>query len=116
VLGQGPISRLFVRSGLALVPLAVDRVAWFTADGDYVVAHAERARHLVHLSLSRLEARLDPRRFVRIHRATIVNTTYVHELFPAVDGGVVVRLRDERKTELSVARDRVRELKERLGI
>ena len=50
-LGHGPISRLFVRSGSALVPLAVDRVAWFEADGDYVVAHVERSRHLLHLSL-----------------------------------------------------------------
>jgi hypothetical protein len=40
----------------------------------------------------------------------------VQELFPAVDGGVLVRLRDETKTELSVARDRVRALKGRLGI
>ena len=40
----------------------------------------------------------------------------MQELFPAVDGGVLVRLKDEKKTELSVARDRVRELKERLGI
>jgi len=37
-------------------------------------------------------------------------------LFCAIDGGVLVRLKDEAKTELAVARDRVRELKERLGI
>jgi two-component system LytT family response regulator len=55
--GQGPISRLFVRSGAALVPVAVDRVSWFAADGDYVVAHVERARHMLHLSLNRLESR-----------------------------------------------------------
>ena len=53
---------------------------------------------------------------MRIHRATIVNIGFVQELFPAVDGGVLVRLKDEQKTELSVARDRVRELKQRLGI
>ena len=52
---------------------------------------------------------------MRIHRATIVNIGFVQELFPAVDG-LLVRLKDEQKTELSVARDRVRELKERLGI
>ena len=49
-------------------------------------------------------------------RATIVNAAFVAELFPGVDGGVLVRLKDGPKTELSVARDRVRELKERLGI
>jgi two-component system LytT family response regulator len=59
---------------------------------------------------------LDPRRFVRIHRATVVNTAFVQELDAWVDGGVIVRLKDEQKTELSVARDRVRDLKDRLGI
>jgi len=58
---------------------------------------------------------LDTRRFVRIHRATIVNIGFVQELYPGVDG-MLARLKDEGKTELSVARDRVRELKERLGI
>ena len=67
---------------------------------------------------------------MRIHRATIVNAAFVQELFPGVDalrqaqgaqseprgGGVFIRLKDEKKTELSVARDRVRELKDRLGI
>jgi two-component system LytT family response regulator len=67
-------------------------------------------------TLTDLETQLDARRFARIHRATIVNIGFVQELFPAVDGGVLVRLKDERKTELSVARDRVRELKQRLGI
>jgi len=45
-----------------------------------------------------------------------VNIPLVQELFPAVDGGVLVRLKDGRKTELAVARDRVRDLKDRLGI
>ena len=71
---------------------------------------------MIDYTLAQLEERLDARRFVRIHRATIVNTAFVQELFPAVDGGVLVRLKDEKKTELSVARDRVRDLKERLGI
>ena len=72
--------------------------------------------HVVDFTLSELESRLDPRRFARIHRATIVNTAFVQELFPAVDGGVVVRLKDSCQSELGVARDRVRDLKGRLGI
>jgi two-component system LytT family response regulator len=65
--------------------------------------------------MAELEAHLDGRRFVRIHRATIVNVASVQEIYPGLDG-VLVRLKDEGKTELSVARDRVRELKDRLGI
>ncbi len=46
----------------------------------------------------------------------MVNLTFVDELYPDVDGGMLVRLKDEKKTEISVARDRVKNLKERLGI
>jgi two-component system LytT family response regulator len=71
--------------------------------------------HVVDFTLAELEAKLDPRRFVRIHRAIIVNGAFVQELFPGVDG-MLVRLKDDKSTELNVARDRVRELKDRLGI
>jgi two-component system LytT family response regulator len=72
--------------------------------------------HVVDFTLGDLDAQLDARRFARIHRATIVNIAFVQELFPAVDGGMLVRLKDAGQTELAVARDRVRDLKERLGI
>lgn len=61
-------------------------------------------------TLTELEVRLDPRRFVHIHRATIVTAAFVQELYPGVDG-VIVRLKDDKATELSVARDRVREIR-----
>ena len=71
--------------------------------------------HVIDFTLAELESRLASRRFVRIHRATIVNLGFVLELYPGVDG-MLVRLKDEKKTELSVSRDRVRELKDALGI
>ena len=71
--------------------------------------------HAIDYTLADLEGRLDPRRFVRIHRATIANLAFVAELYPGVDG-MLFRLKDDGKTELSVARDKVRDLKDRLGI
>lgn len=71
------MSRLFVRTGNGVVPVSVASVAWFEASGDYVTAHTLTSRHLLHLSLSRLQARLDPARFARIHRAQIVNLEQV---------------------------------------
>jgi DNA-binding LytR/AlgR family response regulator len=60
--------------------------------------------------------KLDSRRFIRIHRGAIVNVAFIQELHPSIDGGLVVRLKDSSTTELVVARDRVRDLKARLGI
>jgi two-component system LytT family response regulator len=82
-LAGGPISRLFVRVGGTLVPIPVERVSWFEASGDYVTAHAGGAKHLLHLSLSRLEARLEPQKFVRVHRTHIVNLDQVRAFRPA---------------------------------
>jgi len=95
--------------------LDVARISHYSSKDKLTFAVVNGHEHVIDFTLAELEARLDPRRFTRIHRGTIVNNTFVQELYPGVDG-VLVRLKDEKKTELSVARDRVRELKERLGI
>ncbi|HEU4562546.1 MAG TPA: LytTR family DNA-binding domain-containing protein [Longimicrobium sp.] len=103
-LAGGPISRLFVRSGGTLVPLPVERISWFEADGDYVTAHAGDARHHLHLSLNRLEARLDPRRFVRVHRTHIVNLDHVRAFRRDARGNLEAELLDGARVPVSRAR------------
>ena len=110
------LERIASRVGDRTTLLDVARVTHLVARDKLTFAVVNGREHVVDYTLAQLEERLDARRFVRIHRATIVNTGFVQELFPDVDGGVLVRLKDEAKTELAVARDRVRELKERLGI
>src|SRR5438093_1092086 len=110
------LERIASKVGERTTVLDVARVSHFLAKDKLTFAVVNGREHVVDYALSDLEARLDTRRFVRIHRATIANIAFVQELFPAVDGGVLVRLKDDQKTELSVARDRVRELKDRLGI
>jgi len=103
-LAEGPLGRLFVRIGGALIPLAIERVSRFEADGDYLVAHAGSARHLLHLSLTQLETRLDPRRFMRVHRAHIVNLDYVRAFRPDERGNLVAELVDGARVPVSRAR------------
>jgi two-component system LytT family response regulator len=110
------LERLASRVGERTTLLDVSRISHFLAKDKLTFAVLSGREHVVDYTLAELETRLDARRFVRIHRATIANIGFVQELFPDVDGGVLVRLKDEQKTELSVARDRVRELKDRLGI
>lgn len=107
-LSRTPMTRLFVRIGTALTPLSVDSVAWFEADGDYVVAHVGTARHLLHVSLNRLEERLDPARFTRIHRAHLVNMDMVRA-FRRSEGRLVAELVDG--TRLPVSRAKAQELR-----
>jgi two-component system LytT family response regulator len=100
---------LFVRIGGTLVPLAVERVSWFEADGDYVIAHAGGAHHPLHLSLSRLEARLDSRRFTRVHRAHIVNLDHVRAFKRDASGNLEAELLDGAR--VPVSRGRAQELR-----
>jgi len=107
--GHAPMSRLFVRNGRAIVPVAVAEVAWFEAVGDYIAAHVGDAQHVLHLSLGQLETRLNPQRFTRIHRAYIVNLDHVQAFRRAPDGQVVAELRNG--PSLSVSRARAKDLR-----
>jgi two-component system LytT family response regulator len=113
---QRKLDRIASKVGERTTILDVARATHFFSKDKLTFAVIDGREHVIDVTLADLESRLDPRRFVRIHRATIVNLGFVHELLPAVDGGLLARLKDERKTELTVARDRVRDLKQRLGI
>jgi two-component system LytT family response regulator len=108
--------RIASQSGERVVLLDLARVTHFVSRDKLTFAIVNGREHVIGRTLADLEATLDERRFVRIHRATIVNIAAVHEIDRWIDGGMLVRLKDEKKTELPVARDRVREFKRRLGI
>lgn len=55
-------------------------------------------------------------RFFRIHRSTLVNLAHVQELHAWLGGGVLLRLKDQNRTELQVARERVAAMKDKLGL
>ncbi len=110
-MGQGPLTRLYVRSGTAIVPVAVADVRWFEADGDYVIAHLARGTQVLTLPLAKLEERLDARRFARIHRTHIVNLDHVVAFRRHGKGGMVAELSDG--TRLAVSRARAQELRAR---
>jgi two-component system LytT family response regulator len=109
------LERIASRVGERTTVLDVSRITHFFARDKLTFAVSAGREHVIDFTMAELESHLDARRFVRIHRATIVNVASVQELYPGVDG-LLVRLRDEGKTELSVSRDRVRDLKDRLGI
>lgn len=102
------------RDGVQL--LEVGRVTHFAARDRLTRAVTAGGAHVVDYGLADLEAKLDPARFFRIHRATLVNLAYVGEVQPWPGGRLLLRLTDERRTDLEVARDRVRPLRERLGL
>jgi two-component system LytT family response regulator len=94
--------------------LAVEQISWIEADGMYVKLHTrDGAVHLHRGLLGSLDAALDERRFVRIHRSAIVNIDLVHELRQDAHGDYIAVLRD--RTEVRVGRRFRMRLQSRLG-
>ncbi len=82
--------------------LPVTEIVWIAAEGAYVRLHTPtRASHLHRALLGEMEAALDPRRFVRIHRSAIVNLDWVDELQPESHGEFAVVLKERTVVRLS---------------
>ena len=76
-------------------------IDWIEAARNNVVLHVGKASHVYHDTMQGIEGKLDKRRFLRIHRSTIVNIERVKELEPWFNGDYVVVLRDGTKLTLS---------------
>jgi two-component system LytT family response regulator len=103
------LERLFVRERGAIVPIPVESIVRLEARDDYVAVHLAGARHLVHVTMQDLLPRLDPRRFVRIHRSHAVNWGWVRAIVPGPPGRMVVVLADGSR--IAASRERSRELR-----
>ncbi len=85
--------RLFLRSAGEIAVVRRSEVDWIEADGDYVKLHQAGRTHMVRATMTAFETRLDPDRFVRIHRSTIVNVDRIRKfrLSLAADPSVVLQ-------------------------
>lgn len=92
--GSGPLERILIRDGGRIVPVAVREIERIEADGDYAAVHAKSRRFLVSLPLSDFEERLDPARFLRVHRAHLVNLDFVDAIDPQDNSQLVLRMRN----------------------
>jgi two-component system LytT family response regulator len=93
--------RISVRVDEHIRVVRVDEIAWISADGNYVRLHLADANLLHRESLKHLESVLDPARFLRIHRATLVNLEHVREVHPLFHGAAEIVLRDGARLALS---------------
>ena len=108
--------RIASRVGERISFLDLDAVTHFVAHDKLTYAVVGGHRHAVDQTIVELERRLDPARFLRIHRSTLVNVDWIHEVNSWFAGKVILSLKDPQRTKIPVARDRVRALKARLGI
>jgi two-component system LytT family response regulator len=108
--------RICSRVGDRIVFIELDKITHFFSEDKLTYAATEIKKYIVDYTISELEQRLESRGFVRIHRATLINLHLVDELYRWFGGRMLVRMKDKNRTELTVARDHVKSLKERLGL
>jgi len=97
------LERLVVKSVGRVFFLKVDDIDYIEAAGNYVKLHAGRESHMIRETMNGIEAKLDPDKFFRIHRSTVVNIDRIKELHPMFSGDYAVILRNG--TELALSRN-----------
>ncbi|HYH86729.1 MAG TPA: LytTR family DNA-binding domain-containing protein [Pyrinomonadaceae bacterium] len=105
--------RLVVKTGGRVFFLNTDEIDWIEAEGNYVNIHTGKKAYLLRETISSLEAQLDPKEFVRIHRSSIVRLDRIKELQPWSHGEYHVILLDG--TQLTLSRSYREKLQGALG-
>ena len=93
--------RLAIRDSGETVNVNVASIDWIDAAGDYMCVHADGDTHVLRGTMKRLEQLLDPEKFVRIHRSTIVNRLRVRSLRPHRNGEYFLTLDNSQELKLS---------------
>jgi two-component system, LytTR family, response regulator len=96
-----PLQRISVRVDEHIRVIATDAIDWIEADGNYVRIHVGKQAYLHRETLAHLLAMLDPARFLRIHRGTLVNVERIREVHPLFKGSAEVVLHDGTRLDLS---------------
>jgi two-component system LytT family response regulator len=109
------LRRIASRLGDRLWFLDLEHVTHFYAQDKLTFAASEGKAYCVDHSIAELEKKLDPKEFVRIHRSTVVSLAWVKEISSLPGGSLDIRLKDGKNTVLTVARDRARDFRTRMG-
>ncbi len=107
------VERLVIKAGGRAFFLKTEEIDWIEAEGKYVRLHVGKESYLLRDAIGSMEAQLDPKKFPRIHRSTIVNIERVRELQPWFHNEYRVILKDG--TELMLSRSCRKRLGELLG-
>ena len=95
------LDRLIVKTEGRIFFIKTDEITWIGAAGNYVSLHVSKDEHLVRDTMHGMESKLDPNKFIRIHRSTIVNLERIKEIQPWFNGEYLVILNDDTRLTMS---------------
>jgi len=111
--GNKYLERLVIKASGRIYFLETADIDWIEAEGNYVSVHSAKKAHLLRETISSLEAQLDPKKFLRIHRSSIVRIDRIQELQPWFHGEYRIIL--QNGTQLTLSRNYRDKLQEALG-
>ena len=92
--GETYVSRFAVKSNAGIYFVRADDIEWIDAAGNYAELHAGGKKHLIRETIKSVEAKLDPKKFIRVHRSAIINLDKLRKLQPYFHGEYVVTMQD----------------------
>ena len=98
---QEPLDRVVIKSSGGIYFLKIEEIDWVEGAGDYLSLHSGSQTHLIRETMGNFHAKLDPRKFLRIHRSTIVNIDRIKDIRPLLKGEYVVTLTSGERLKAS---------------
>jgi two-component system, LytTR family, response regulator len=98
---EPPLNRLVVKTDGRIIFLKIGEIDWMEAAGNYIKLHVGSESYLVRATMNNIEKQLDPEKFLRIHRSSIINIERIKELRPWFNGDYKVVLNGNEQLVLS---------------
>ncbi len=95
------LERVAVKEAGHFTFVDVGEIVWISSEGNYVQLHTKSRTHLVRETMDGIERKLNPQKFLRLRRSTIVCIEHIKELHPLVNGEYVIVLKDDTKLSSS---------------
>ncbi len=109
-------AHLALKSGKKYFVIKPEKIISITAKDHYAEISTDQEKILVDNCLDSLFLRLNPEKFIRIHRSSIINLDFVTELHHEGDRKYLAILNDEYLTELPISRENIEKVKTKLGL
>lgn len=93
--------RISIRTSKKIFLITVNDILWIESDADYIQIHTSKEKHITRETMKGIEPKLDPFKFVRIHRSFIVNIDHILELQPLRHGDYIAQLKNGQKLSVS---------------
>lgn len=99
--GQEYDTHVFVQKSEKLINIPVEDIIYLEASGDYTVLNTKNDQYLSSSGIGKLQEKLNPEMFIRIHRSTIINLNYLKEIEKHFNGGMIVKMQNGKSFPVS---------------